>query len=249
MLERRSLLSGTATGHQDIEVQVPSAYVSQQSSQLDVTLRRTDAAGRNDAKGSITVNFSAAYAPGTSGDQFTPVDQSLTFAAGQSTETVAIPINSGAANPGLVPIDLTVTSSTQDVTGTTTTVYLASGENAIPPSIVDVQRVAGGIAITFSKPMDPATVQNIHNYAVKFTPKQNFNLEDLVRRRVGPDARQHPVKIPLRRATYNPATNSVLLVATEQLGSKGSYKISNPASLLAKKAETGQCACPHRRRR
>ena len=46
-------------------------------------------------------------------------------------------------------------------------------------------------------------------------------------------------KIPLRRATYNPATNTVLLVATEQLGSKGSYQISSPASLLAKKARPG----------
>lgn len=239
MLERRSLLSSTETGHQDIEIQVPSAYISQQSSQLDVTLTRTDPAGRKDARGSITVDFAGSYAPGTSGDEFTPVDQSVTFASGQATETVAIPINSGAANPGLVPIELTVTSSTRQVKGMTTTVYLTSSANAIPPSIVAVQRVAGGIAITFSKPMDPATVQNIHNYAVKFSPSQNFSLENIYGVGLVQTLDNTPVKIPLRRATYNAATNTVLLVATEQLGSKGSYKISSPASLLAKKARPG----------
>jgi hypothetical protein len=235
-LERRSLLTGTAPGHQDIAIQVPSAYISQQSSQLDVTLVRTKPSGRSDATGTITVDFSATYDPGASGQQFTPVSESVTFPAGQSTETVAVPINSGAANPGLVPMDLAVTSSVREVKGSSTTVYLASGPNAIPPSIIAVQRVAGGIAITFSKPMDPGTVANIHNYAVKFSPNQNYSLENLYGVGLVQVLDNATVKIPLRRASYNPATNTVLLVATEQLGSKGSYRISNPASLLAKRA-------------
>lgn len=236
MLEHRTLLSAAAPGHQDVVIQVPNAYVSQQSSQLDVTLMRTYPSGKSDAQGSITVDFSATSSSGAAVQQFTPVAQSVTFPAGQSTATVAVPINSGAANPGLVPIVLSVTSSTRKVTGSNTTVDLASSANAIPPSIIGVQRVAGGIAITFSKSMDPSTVQDIHNYAVKFSPNQNFSLEDLYGVGLVQTLDNTPVKIPLRRATYNPATNTVLLVATEQLGSKGSYTISNPASLLAKKA-------------
>ncbi len=83
--------------------------------------------------------------------------------------------------------------------------------------------------------MDPATVQNIHNYVIKFRPNQSFNLEELYGVGLVETPNNTPVKIPLRRATYDPATNSVLLVATEQLGSKGSYQISSPASLTAKK--------------
>ncbi len=64
-LERRSLLSGVAPGHQDVAIQVPSAYISQQSSQLDVTLVRTTPSGRSDAKGTVTVDFSATSGPGT----------------------------------------------------------------------------------------------------------------------------------------------------------------------------------------
>jgi hypothetical protein len=239
LLERRSLLSGTTPGHQDVTIELPSAYISQQSSQLDVTLVRTKPSGRSDGKGSITVNFSATYDPGVSGSQFTPVNESVTFPAGQSTETVAIPINSGAANPGLVPMQIAVTSSVRQVKGSSTTAYLASSANAIPPSITSVQRVAGGIAITFSKPMDPATVGNKRNYVVKFSPKNNFSLENLYGVGLVQVLDNTTVKIPLRRATYNPATDTVLLVATEQLGSQGSYQISNPASLVAKKPRPG----------
>jgi hypothetical protein len=234
-LEHRSLLSGTAPGHQDVEIQVPSAYISQQSSAIDVTLARTQPSGRSDSKGSIAVDFSATYAPGSSGQQFTPVNTSVTFPAGQATETVAIPVNSSAANPGLVPIQLAVTSSTRQVKGGRTSVYLASSANAIPPSIVAVQRVAGGIAITFSKPMDPKTVQNIHNYVVKFRPNQSFNLDELYGVGLVDMPNNTPNNVSLRRATYNSATDTVLLVAGEQLGSKGSYQIKSPASLTAKK--------------
>jgi hypothetical protein len=236
-LEHRTLLSASAPGHQDVVIQLPSAYISQQSSELDVTLMRTYPSGKSDSKGSITVDFSAASSSGAAVQQFTPVAQSVKFPAGQATETMAVPINSGASNPGLVPIELSVTSSTRKVTGSKTTVNLASSANAIPPSIIGVQRVAGGIAITFSKSMDPSTVQDIHNYAVKFSPTQNFSLSDLYGVGLVQTLDNSPVKIPLRRATYNPATNTVLLVATEQLGTKGSYTISNPASLVAKKAK------------
>jgi hypothetical protein len=241
-LEPRALLSGTATGHQVVSIQVPSAYISQQSSQLDVTLVRTTASGRSYTKGPVTIEFSASNGPTTTdaaGSQFTPVNKSVTFPAGQATETVAVPINAGAPNPGLVPIELAVTSSLRQVKGSSTTVNLASGPEAIPPTIIAVQRVAGGIAVTFSKPMDPATVDNIRNYVVKFSPSQNFTLEDLYGVGLVNVLDNATQKIPLRRATYNPATNTVLLVATEQLGSKGSYDISNPASLLAKKARPG----------
>ena len=63
--------------------------------------------------------------------------------------------------------------------GSDQTIYLANNQDAIPPSIAAVTRVAGGIAITFSKPMDPSTVDNIHNYAMKFSPSQKFSLAQL----------------------------------------------------------------------
>ena len=243
LLERRRLLSGAAPGHQDVAIQVPSAYISQQSSQLDVTLVRTKPSGRSDAKGIDHGRFlgraiTRIAAEPDSGPAVHPGRMSPSPSRRASRPRPSpFPINSGAANPGLVPMQLAVTSSVRQVKGSSTTVYLASSADAIPPSIIGVQRVAGGIAITFSKPMDPATVRGHPQLRGQVLAEPEFQPRKPVRRRPGPDTRQYdPMKIPLRRATYNPATNTVLLVATEQLGSKGSYQISNPASLLAKKA-------------
>ena len=177
----------------------------------------------------------AGPVPSSSGQYFTPISESVTFPAGQTTESVSVPINSSATNPGLVPIQLDVTSPVRQVKGSSATVFLAGSSDAIPPSITAVQRVAGGIELTFSKPMAPATVDNIHNYAVKFSPTQKYSLEDLTGVGLIETLTASNQSIPLRRVTYDPATNSVLVVAKEQLGSLGSYKISSPASLLAKR--------------
>jgi hypothetical protein len=237
-LESRTLLS--ATGRPDVAIDVPSAYISQQSSQLDVTLVRTAASARK----SLTVNFSATSgsvtasspAPDTTGQPFTPVNATVTFPAGQTTENVVVPINSQAANSGLVPIQLSASSTGRQARGNTATVYLASSLAAIPPSITGVQRVAGGIAVTFSKPMAPATVVDVHNYSVRFAPNQQFSLENLYGVGLVQALDTSKKTIPLRRATYDSATNTVTLIPNEPLGTNGSYVISNPPSLLSKKA-------------
>ncbi len=248
-LEDRALLSGAASStahHASVSIEVPGEYISQQSSQLDVTLVRTTRAGKVDARGPLTVAFTAtpaatasgvAATPSASGPpaSFRPVDETVTFPAGQASQTVAIPILQSTASPSLVPIQLAVSTSSRKVSDSSATVYLASSSDAIPPTIIGARRVAGGFALTFSKPMDPATVENIHNYALKFSPSQNFSLENIYGIglvNVLNTAKQH---VPLRRATYDPSSNTVLLVAGEQLGSKGSYEITSAASLTAKK--------------
>ena len=236
-LEGRTLLS--ATGRGIVAIEVPSAYISQQSSQLEVTLVRPLVTDRS----LLTVKFSATSGsptgsnaePNATGQPFTPVSQPVTFPAGQTTEDVVVPINSQAADSGLVPIQLTATTTGRPVKAITTTVYLASSLEAVPPSIIGVQRVAGGIAVTFSKPMDPATVEDIHNYAVRFSPNQNFNLEDLYGVGLFQTLSTSKTTIPLRRGSYDPATNTVTLITNEPLGPNGSYEISNAPSLLAKK--------------
>jgi hypothetical protein len=248
-LEQRTLLAGSpAVPH--VAIDVPDAYVSQQADQLTVTLVRSSAGGHSSDLRPLTVDFSAMegtlavggvkIADDTVPAQFTPVNESVTFPPGVTTETVVVPINSGSPNPGTVPIHLSVTSASRKVHRSDETVYLADSVESVPPSIIGVQRVAGGIAITFSKPMDPATVQNIHNYAVKFSPSQQFNVADLTGVGLIQTLNYGKQPIPLRRATYNAGTNTVTLVATEQLGPNGAYTISNPVNLLAKASKRGK---------
>ena len=198
-LEHRTLLSGSSVA-QAVAIQVPSTYVSQQADQLNVTLVRTAAAGHSRNLGPVTLDFSAtdgSLPAGSAvdnddvGQQFTPVNESVTFPAGVTTETVVVPINSGAPNPGAgaraAQRHFCVAQGARQRRDD-----LSRDQPRCRPAI-DRRRagVAGGIAVTFSKPMDPTTVENIHNYAVKFSPSQKFSLDGLDRCRPGPDAEQH----------------------------------------------------------
>ena len=70
--------------------------------------------------------------------------------------------------------------------------------------------------------------QNIHNYVVKFSPNQNFSLGNLYGvGLVQTLDNQTNEDSPATREPITPRPTPSLLVATEQLGSKGSYQISN----------------------
>jgi hypothetical protein len=238
MLEQRTLLSGSPA----VTIQVPSAYVSQQAGEVDVTLVRAAAAARS--TGALTVQLSASAGARQLGEPiddiamagFAAASEPVTFPAGATEVTVAVPIGYTAGlMPPLVPVDLSVSSGSRRVQGEDATIYLAKDESAVPPSIIAVQRVAGGIAVTFSQPMDPATVTDIHNYAVKFASNQQFSLEDLTGFGLVQTLSNSKAVIGLRRVTYDAATDTVTLVPNEQLGSLGSYTISNAPSLLTKR--------------
>jgi hypothetical protein len=244
-LEQRSLLSAARSSMppQKVAIQVPSAYISQQSGALDVTLVRSSPEGPHRMLGPLTVDFSAepgALPPGVAATAaaprapFTPISEPVTFPTSATAETVAVPIDSAAPNAGLVPIQLAVTWSSPRVHSTKSTVYLAATNDVIPPSIIGVQRVKGGIAITFSKPMAPATVQNIRNYKVIYSPSQNFNPLYLTGVGIVQSIASTSQNIPLRRAVYDAADNTVILIPKQQLQSNGTYRISSPATLRAK---------------
>jgi hypothetical protein len=256
-LEQRSLLSGSSSGGhvtrssaiEDVTIRVPSAYVSQQASNLEVTLVRTTGSGGRHVRGPLTVDFSAmlgapqggiASALVAPGRQFTPVNLSVTFPAGQTTTNVVVPIQE-TPSPGLVPILLSVSSPSSSVAGSDATVYLASSPLDVPPSITSAHLFARGsnargIAITFSKPMSPASVENIHNYSVVYNETKKFSIADLTAFGLL-GALSNPRRIiSLRAAKYDPATNTVTLVSNASLKTSGSYEISSPSSLLSHRA-------------
>ena len=91
---------------------------------------------------------------------------------------------------------------------------------------------ATGIALTFSEPMAPAAVADIHNYTVIFTPSQNFDVSDLTGIGLVEQVINQKHQVAFRAARYDSATNTVTLVAKEKLSTTtGSYEVRSPASL------------------
>ncbi len=267
---KTALMSGT--GHpprqpyaQTFGIEGPGTYVSQQVGAIDLTITRSVIANTlaTQEKGVIhsnlinlplTVNFSASLGSTAAGGQpsslpasasktFTPVNESITFPAGVKTVTASIPVNAGAANPGSVPVEISVTSSSPDVNPVWRTVYLVNGPAPLPPAPVGItnahlifdRKTASGISITFSQPMAPASVENVHNYAVITRARAS-----LLATLFGPYATTESTDdgtfysiwpVPLKAAQYDPTTNTVTLIPKKPLSASVTYTISdgNPA--------------------
>jgi hypothetical protein len=256
-LEGRKLLSGGGAARlqnsqntQYISILTPGTYVSQQVSGFDVTIHRAPSNGpHNPADVPVTVRFTATLAsmlpggapvalPASAGGTFTPVDETLPFPAGVTDETVHNPVNSGAPNPGMVPIALSISPVTPGISldstveDPSTVVYLVTGPSALPPTPVGMTnahlivhgKTASGISITFSGPMSTASVEDVRNYSVsKQGSMQNgwdfFYMQPVSNRRF--------TSIPLKAAQYDPATNTVTLIPRKSLRASAVYEIHN----------------------
>jgi hypothetical protein len=259
ILEGRALLSAAqpsngalrTNGLHDIAIKVPSTYVSQQSAAIYVTLVRTGSSATLSNQ-SLTVDFSAQLGTVAGGDQvesataadsFTPVNEPVTFASGQTTTTIAVPVNAAAAGTGLTPVQIAVASPSHPRQQSSATVYLTSGPDAVPPVITSVHLVPNGLSITFSKPMAPATVENLHNYKVVFHPSQAADTL-AYNAAVGTytDFVTPPHRVMFRGAKYDPATDTVVLLMRQTPGTQGSYRISSPPSLGTRRAAADKVA-------
>ena len=242
--------------YQTLSIDTPGTYISQQVSGFDVTISRDASNGRhNRLDVPVTVNFSASIGsttpggdpvslPASASNTFTPVNESVTFPAGVATQTVRIPVRSGAANPGSVPIELAVSSSTPGVAISShgggppsAVVYLVDGTAALPPTAAGITSAhlimqgesASGIAITFSKPMAPASVENIRNYKLVKAGPIVTGWDYLFLEKIKVPTH---LPVPLKAALYDPMTNTVTLIPKKPLRSSARYTLLSPVPLL-----------------
>jgi hypothetical protein len=159
------------------------------------------------------------------------VDQTITFANGESLATVTVPILAGAPNPGEVDVDLTITPIDPPPNLTTVgplELRILSPADKIPPKIVAVKGAPHGIVLTFSKSMDPLGASNVKNYNViasTTSTKTNPFLVPIdfltfplhMDSSISTSYSESTRKVALRAAEYDPATNSVTLVTKRKL--------------------------------
>jgi hypothetical protein len=109
--------------------------------------------------------------------------------------------------------------------------------------ITSVHLVPNGLSITFSKPMAPAAVENLHNYKVVFHPSQaNDPLEYNAVVGTYTQFSTPPHRVTFRGAKYDAATDTVVLLMRDTPGTQGSYRISSAASLGTRRAQANKVA-------
>jgi Bacterial Ig-like domain len=141
-----------------------------------------------------------------------PFVQSATFPAGIASIIVPVPLAQLASLTGNTRLGLNIQGGGPQVYGMNQQIDVVSGPDAIPPTITEVQMIQKrhkitGISMTFSKAMDPASVQNVRNY--RLTP--NFGT--------------HPRAVAVKSAEYDPATDTVILTTRGPLNPSATYQI------------------------
>jgi hypothetical protein len=174
----------------------PIEVVTQQAGEVTVRLSRIDTAGSLQVQ--VTTDPSSPYV----GVNVGAVDQTVTFAGGQSQATLTVPILAGAPNPGQVDVFLRLwytdpsthqTYNAQNPGGPGLDLKIVAADPTLPPNIAFMEDTAQGFLLVFNRPMNPAGASDVNNYTVKYSYGY-----------------VKPVKI--QTAQYDPATQSVLLI-------------------------------------
>lgn len=113
-----------------------------------------------------------------------------------------------------------------------------NGGDVTPPWIVSARLVrvpggGGGIELTFSEPMDPASVENPANYAVgENTHRPNpFEIATSAASALfggSGTGEDHLAKVKITSATYDPTSQTVTLTSARPLKSSAQYIVTNP---------------------
>lgn len=213
--------------------------VSQSQSVATVTINRTLASG------TLVVRFTTDSSP-HAGKNFRPVDTMVTFADGESTKTVQIPLIAGASNPGQIQVGLRLTPQTTGWATTTSradpevtsprlrrlggppsVLRISSKREVVPPQVIATDLQTNGVTLTFSEPMDPARASDRRNYVLKRMRTENDGWVSWVASPFGSHSSTKIERVSIKSANYDPATNSVTLVTARPLTNATAYSVSS----------------------
>jgi hypothetical protein len=208
--------------------------VSDKSSAVLITLVRNDGtqgtANQDTEQAQLTVGGGTA----TAGVDYEPVNATVTFGPGQTSQTIAIPIMSHPG-AGTKVVHLTLAPSADVPHGAAAFLSIMHGPDLTPPQVASTNLLTKGAFVTgfqikFNKPMDPTAVQDVSNYAVQ-NPKT-------VRHARGA-AVTTAAAIPLQSANYDPATNTVTLVPAGHVRKSRYFEIESSQLAEAMNALNG----------
>ena len=155
------------------------------------------------------------------GVDYTSVDQVVTLQPTDSGTSVTIPLLINPRATADRSVNLTLKNLPTGGAGPDvlqSSLIITNRADVVPPRVLDLNLTARGssitrISLTFSKPMDPGPVQDIRNYFLYQTKKQN--LYELGGK-----------SIPLKSAVYDPVTMTVTLTPRHPLQKSVLYEIS-----------------------
>ena len=240
LLEDRNLLS-TSTS---VPLPATSAVsfagefytVSAQAGKASILLQNSEAPGANGLPTASSEQVYLSFGSGTAvpGVDYTPGGQTVIFSAGQSSQTVQLPILPGSSSEGTRTVELELSTAPGAQPFAAAYLDITHNSDTTPPTVIATKAITKGpdvtgFVITFSKDMAPGPVQDVNNYAIG-----NPHTIHIVR------SAQWAITthtLTLKSAVYDPTNHSVTLRLQKgvrkspyfMIMDRGSYDLMNQA--------------------
>jgi hypothetical protein len=164
-------------------------------------------------QGADVAYVSTAGGTAVAGVDYTPVNETVTFQPGQTSQTIQIPVLPAPASDGTRVLDLDISTSPGGTPTQEAFLVITHSADTTPPTIVATKTLTKGpditgFVLTFSKDMAPGPVQDVNNYAV-----ENPHSFHLVKHKQWLTS----TTLPLSSAVYDPTTHSVTLTLAHRL--------------------------------
>jgi hypothetical protein len=176
-------------------------FAAREGSDATVTVTRSD-----DGQGAVTVDLAAISATALAGSDFTPTAQTLSFAPGEMSKTVAVPVlvDAAAEEDEFFVVSLSNPGAGAALGAANAAVVRISANgdfDDVAPQVRQVlltgpSRGITGAVVHFNEDVNPESAQNLANYTFTAIGKKKS-------------------PIALASATYDPATRTVKLAATQ----------------------------------
>lgn len=235
-LEGRLLLSAArAVRGASVWFEGDGATVSQQAGAAEVTIVRARSPRSPEARRPLEVEFHTAEAPGdglaVAGTHYVPVHQTIRFAPGEASKTVAVPLIPGVEYAGPVALGLSARPVVAGGQAVDATIAVVARADVTPPRITGSRLLARGdlvtgVELTFSEPMDAARVENPSAYLIQNARDRSGLLGWAVPILMLADNKS-TTRYPVQAARYDPATRTVTL-ELPRVKAEGTFQVSSP---------------------
>jgi hypothetical protein len=216
-LESRALLT-SSVGFGDF----PTTVVSDRVGMVDVHVNMATVVGTESSATPVTLTRTTGGGTAVPGVDYTPVQQTITLTPNTSSDpmsadpmvTVRVPILPGSPSMGTRVLPVTLSPTPGNPQGQTEYIVITHGGDTTPPTVLNAQALTLGgkvvaFSIQFSKPMDPATVANLANYAAA-APKSALEAGASL---MGTSSSvSYSKSIPLKSVVYDATSNTAYLI-------------------------------------
>ncbi|MDX2037814.1 MAG: Calx-beta domain-containing protein [Isosphaeraceae bacterium] len=199
--------------------------VAAEAGKIEITLVASDSGAPTTEP--VTVEVSTKPVDAVSGVDYTELRETVAFAAGETSKTIALALPTTAPERGSKTVEVALSPSPANPAGASQFFVIQHGPDRTPPRVVGSKALIkrgrlAALSLTFSESLRPETANDASNYEV-FNP--SYIVWSAKRRGKAPST-----NLPIASARYDDASRTVTLVPATRAKKMPVYLVNDPGS-------------------